>query len=59
VDQPGPQTWKRNRLIELGLGVPPFLRLVPVDFEAGDDWWTKLVAAGFHRARPRSWHLPA
>jgi methyltransferase (TIGR00027 family) len=35
VDQPGPQAWKRQRLIELGLGIPEWLRLVPVDFDAG------------------------
>ena len=34
VDQPGPQAWKRQRLLELGFGVPDWLRLVPVDFEA-------------------------
>ncbi|HET8637621.1 MAG TPA: class I SAM-dependent methyltransferase, partial [Acidobacteriaceae bacterium] len=33
IDQPGPQEWKRRRLLDLGLGIPPFLRLVPVDFE--------------------------
>ena len=47
VDQPGPQAWKRQRLIELGLGIPEWLRLVPVDFEAGDAWWQALAAAGF------------
>lgn len=47
IDRPGPQAWKRQRLVELGLGVPPCLQLVPVDFEAGDDWWQRLVAAGF------------
>lgn len=47
VDQPGPQTWKRQRLIDLGFGIPKWLRLVPVDFEAGDDWWQRLAAAGF------------
>ncbi|MFO0583701.1 MAG: class I SAM-dependent methyltransferase [Anaeromyxobacter sp.] len=53
VDRPGPQAWKRERLEALGLGVPPGLSLVPVDFEAGDDaWWKKLVAAGFDAARP-------
>ncbi len=52
VDRPGPQAWKRKRLLELGLGVPPFLRLVPVDFEAGDAWWQGLVAAGLDPARP-------
>jgi methyltransferase (TIGR00027 family) len=52
VDQPGPQEWKRRRLVELGLGVPEFLRLVPVDFERGDAWWERLAAAGFDAAQP-------
>jgi methyltransferase (TIGR00027 family) len=52
VDQPGPQAWKRRRLIELGFGIPEALRLVPVDFEAGDDWWTRLAEAGFDPRRP-------
>lgn len=52
IDQPGPQAWKRQRLGELGLGVPDGLRLVPVDFEAGVAWRDQLVAAGFDRARP-------
>jgi methyltransferase (TIGR00027 family) len=52
VDQPGPQAWKRQRLIELGFGVPNWLRLVPVDFEAGDSWWERLTTAGFDVARP-------
>jgi methyltransferase (TIGR00027 family) len=47
IDQPGPQTWKRQRLIELGFGMPAWLRLVPVDFEAADDWWQRLATAGF------------
>ena len=52
LDRPGPQAWKRERLVDLGLGVPPFLRLVPVDFEAGDTWWQRLAAAGFDAGRP-------
>jgi methyltransferase (TIGR00027 family) len=52
IDRPGPQVWKRQRLIDLGFGVPPFLRLVPVDFEAGDAWTERLAAAGFDAARP-------
>jgi methyltransferase (TIGR00027 family) len=52
VDQPGPQEWKRQRLDALGYGVPTHLRLVPVDFEAGDDWWARLNAAGFYASRP-------
>jgi len=51
VDQPGPQRWKRRRLLELGLGVPPCLRLVPVDFEV-DDVWERLGQAGFDGKAP-------
>ena len=42
VDRPGPQAWKRQRLIDLGFGIPEWLRLVPVDFEAGESWWEQL-----------------
>jgi methyltransferase (TIGR00027 family) len=52
VDQPGPQAWKRQRLIDLGFGIPDWLRLVPVDFEAGDSWWEQLAAAGFDASQP-------
>jgi methyltransferase (TIGR00027 family) len=51
VDRPGPQAWKRQRLIELGFGIPDWLRLVPVDFEAGASWWDELVSAGFDPAQ--------
>jgi methyltransferase (TIGR00027 family) len=51
VDRPGPQAWKRQRLIELGFGVPEWLRLVPVDFEA-DSWWEELATAGFEADEP-------
>lgn len=52
VDQPGAQEWKRQRLIELGYGIPEWLRFVPVDFEAGQEWWQRLVATGFDTSRP-------
>jgi methyltransferase (TIGR00027 family) len=52
VDRPGPQEWKRQRLEALGFGVPAWLRLVGVDFEAGDSWWERLKAAGFDAGRP-------
>lgn len=52
IDQPGPQAWKRKRLVELGLGIPPYLRLVPVDFEGGDAWWERLAASGFDSKKP-------
>jgi len=52
VDRPSAQAWKRQRLIDLGFGVPAFLRLVPVDFEAGEAWWERLADSGFDSARP-------
>lgn len=52
IDQPGTQAWKRSRLTELGYGIPEWLRWVPVDFEAHDDWWDRLQAAGFDASRP-------
>ncbi|WP_030675197.1 class I SAM-dependent methyltransferase [Streptomyces rimosus] len=52
VDQPGTQAFKRRRLTELGYGIPDRLRLVPVDFEAGESWWERLTAAGFDPHRP-------
>lgn len=51
IDQPGTQAWKRTRLDELGLGVPSWLRFVPVDFET-DDWLVELARAGFDSATP-------
>jgi methyltransferase (TIGR00027 family) len=51
VDQPGAQAWKRRRLIELGLGVPPFLHFVPIDFERGGPWLEGLAASGFDATR--------
>jgi len=52
VDQPGPQAWKRQRLTDLGFAIPEWLRFVPVNFEAGDAWWEKLMSAGFDANRP-------
>jgi methyltransferase (TIGR00027 family) len=52
VDQPGHQAWKRRRLVELGFGIPQWLHLVPVDFEAGESWPQRLAAAGFDASQP-------
>lgn len=52
VDRPGPQVWKQRRLRELGLGVPPWLRFVPVDFEVGASWREQLAKAGFEAEAP-------
>jgi len=51
VDQPGPEVWKRRRLTELGFGIPQWLRLVAVDFEAGGPTWERLVDTGFDNRR--------
>jgi methyltransferase (TIGR00027 family) len=52
VDRPGPQAWKRRRLVDLGLGVPAGLRFVAVDFEAGVSWRERLAAEGFAPDQP-------
>ena len=54
VDRPGSQAWKRRRLEELGLGIPAWLRFVPVDFEGGEasSWRARLVADGFVADKP-------
>lgn len=52
IDRPGPQAWKRQRLIVLGFGIPDWLRFVPVDFEAGGSLRDGLVAAGFDDSKP-------
>ena len=51
IDKPGPQAWKRQRLIDLGYGIPEWLRLVPVDFEAGPSWWEKADGCRLRRGR--------
>ncbi len=51
VDYPATQAWKRRRLAEAGLALPPWLVFVPVDFER-DDLREKLVGAGFQQDTP-------
>jgi methyltransferase (TIGR00027 family) len=51
VEQPATQAWKRSRLVELGLAIPAFLHLVPVDFETHEAWLPQLVHAGFEPQR--------
>jgi methyltransferase (TIGR00027 family) len=51
VDHPATQAWKRQRLAEAQIALPPQLSLVPVDFER-DDVGEKLVASGFQRDSP-------
>ena len=52
VDRPGPQAWKRQRLIDLGFGIPEWLRFVPLDFEAGGSWLERLKSTGFDSSQP-------
>jgi methyltransferase (TIGR00027 family) len=51
VDHPATQAWKRQRLAEAQIAIPPWLILVPVDFER-DDVGEKLVTAGFQQNSP-------
>jgi methyltransferase (TIGR00027 family) len=51
VDHPATQAWKRERLKEAGVALPPWLIFVPVDFER-DDLAEKLASAGFERNLP-------
>jgi methyltransferase (TIGR00027 family) len=52
VDRPGPQAWKRQRLQELGFGIPDWLRFVPDDFERSGTWRQGLAEAGFAAEQP-------
>ena len=51
VDHPATQAWKRERLEEAEIAVPPWLIFVPVDFER-DDVGEKLAAAGLQQNSP-------
>src|SRR5271170_3709248 len=51
VDHPATQAGKRERLAEAQIALPPWLILVPVDFQR-DDVGEKLVAAGFQQNSP-------
>jgi len=52
IDQPRTQSWKQQRLLQLGLGIPHWLRFVPVNFESGAAWWERLHSAGFDPTQP-------
>lgn len=52
IDQPDTQSWKRRRLSELGFSIPDWLHFVPVDFERGESWLTRLIASGFDPTKP-------
>jgi methyltransferase (TIGR00027 family) len=48
VDHPATQKWKKERLQNAGIVVPPSVQHVPVDFES-QDLAEQLAAAGFQR----------
>jgi methyltransferase (TIGR00027 family) len=51
IDQLATQTWKQQRLVELGFGIPEWLHFIPVNFEIGS-WWEELLKSGFDRTQP-------
>jgi methyltransferase (TIGR00027 family) len=51
VDRPASQAWKRRRLHEMGIAIPPSVTYVPADL-AGDGLREPLIEAGFDAARP-------
>ncbi len=51
VDDPGTQTWKQQRLTELGFGTPEWLHFVPMNFESGVSLWEQLAKAGFNKQK--------
>jgi len=51
VDHPATQAWKRQRMAEAQIALPPWLIFVSVDFER-DDLGEKLVAAGVQQNSP-------
>lgn len=52
IDEPQTQSWKTQRLRELGIGTAPYLHFVPVDFERGQSWLKELTGAGFDPKQP-------
>ena len=51
VDHPATQAWKRQRLAEAAISLPPALTFAPIDFER-ETLAGGLEAAGFDRAQP-------
>jgi methyltransferase (TIGR00027 family) len=51
VDHPATQAWKRERMAEAQLAIPPWLIFVPLDFER-DDLGEQLTGAGFQQNSP-------
>jgi len=52
VDHPATQAWKRRRLADAQIALPPWLVFVPV-VSSGTMWETSSSARAFSRTRPR------
>lgn len=52
IDAPRTQAWKRERLLALGVAEPDLPTMVPVDFERGENWVSKVVQSGFRTDEP-------
>jgi methyltransferase (TIGR00027 family) len=52
IDKLSTQSWKKQRLIDLGFGIPSWLKFVPVDFENGPSWMEQLKSNGFKTDQP-------
>jgi methyltransferase (TIGR00027 family) len=51
VDQPASQSWKRQRLTDIGVTIPESVTFVPLDFEQ-EDLDLELSRAGFDSGKP-------
>jgi methyltransferase (TIGR00027 family) len=51
IDRTDMVNWKKQRLEDLGLGIPEYLNFVPVDFEM-ESWSDKLRLSGFDPSLP-------
>jgi methyltransferase (TIGR00027 family) len=55
IDRPATQDWKRARLKDAQLGVPPGLHFVSMDFTAPENLHDRLADVGFDPDRPSIW----
>ena len=44
--------WKKQRLLDLGYSIPPWLHFVSVNFESHLAWWKQLMESGFDIKKP-------
>ncbi len=51
IDRSDTFTWKQQRLIEIGIGVPEYLHFVHVNFETSSRW-EQLLKSGFDSRKP-------